>query len=93
MPEAHRSRNIDPGVSRRFDRWFDLSIGAGLILLALGGVELAVRLGKINPALVPPPTAIAQRTFEIIASGSFLAPLGATLYLLFTAYFVASAGD
>jgi ABC-type nitrate/sulfonate/bicarbonate transport system permease component len=71
--------------------WPDRALGAAVVLLALAVVELAARSGAINAKLVPPPTAIAQRTYEIIASGTFLAPLGATLYLLFTAYFAASA--
>ena len=61
-----------------------------MVLLALAAIETAVRLGALNAALVPPPTAVTQRTFEILASGVFLAPLGATLYLLFAAYFAAS---
>jgi len=60
-----------------------------VVLLALAAVEGAVRLGALNGALVPPPTVVAQRTFEIMASGAFLAPLGQTLYLLFVAYFAA----
>ena len=61
-----------------------------MVLLVLAAIETAVRLGTLNAALVPPPTTVAQRTFEIIASGAFLAPLGTTLYLLFVAYFAAS---
>jgi ABC-type nitrate/sulfonate/bicarbonate transport system permease component len=76
--------------SRRRRKWIDRSIGAAVVLLALAAIETAVRLGALNAALVPPPTAVAQRTFEILASGAFLAPLGSTLYLLFAAYFAAS---
>jgi len=61
-----------------------------VVLLVLAAIETAVRLGMLNAALVPPPTTVAQRTFEIVASGVFLAPLGTTLYLLFVAYFAAS---
>lgn len=61
-----------------------------MVLLVLAAIETAVRLGMLNAALVPPPTTVAQRTFEIVASGVFLAPLGTTLYLLFVAYFAAS---
>jgi ABC-type nitrate/sulfonate/bicarbonate transport system permease component len=66
-------------------------LGAGVIVFLATSLEVAVRLGKVNAMLVPAPTAILQRTFDIIASGTFLAPLGATLYLLFLAYFAASA--
>jgi ABC-type nitrate/sulfonate/bicarbonate transport system permease component len=67
------------------------ALGAFVVLIALGGIELAVRLGALNAMLVPPPSVIAQRTFDILASGAFLQPLAATLYLLFAAYFTASA--
>jgi NitT/TauT family transport system permease protein len=62
-----------------------------VILLALVAVELTVRTGRVNPALIPAPSAVAQRVAAIVAKGEFLAPLGTTLYLLFTAYFAASA--
>lgn len=61
------------------------------MLFLAASLEVVVRLGKVNAMLIPAPTTILQRTLDIIASGSFLAPLGATLYLLFVAYFVASA--
>lgn len=69
----------------------DKALGASVILLALAAIELAVRLGKVNAMLIPAPSTIAQRTYEIVASGTFLQPLAATLYLLFAAYFIASA--
>lgn len=59
--------------------------------MSLGALEVAVRLGKVNGKLVPPPTAIAQRSLEIIGTGAFAAPLASTLYLLFAAYLCASA--
>ena len=72
-------------------RWPERALGAGVILSALAAVEVAVRSGLVNPALIPAPTAVAQRLGEIIASGELFPPLGATLYLLFAAYFAASA--
>lgn len=66
-------------------------LGATVIMLPLAIVEAAARLGYVNAALVPPPTLVVRRVIEILASGAFLAPLGSTLYLLFTAYFAASA--
>jgi ABC-type nitrate/sulfonate/bicarbonate transport system permease component len=72
-------------------RWPEHVLGAGVILLALAAVELAVRTGKVNPALIPPPSAVARRVMAIVAKGELFAPLGTTLRLLFTAYFAASA--
>jgi len=72
-------------------RWSELALGAGLILFALAAVELTVRTGRVNPALIPAPTAVAQRVVTIVGRGELFAPLGTTLYLLFIAYFAASA--
>jgi ABC-type nitrate/sulfonate/bicarbonate transport system permease component len=65
--------------------------GAALILALLAAVEAGVRAGAVNAALVPAPTRVAVRIGEIIASGEFAEPLASTLWLLFTAYFAASA--
>src|SRR6187551_3066141 len=72
-------------------RWPEHALGAGVILVGLSTVELAVRTGHVNAALIPAPSAVAQRVAAIVASGELFAPLGTTLYLLFTAYFAASA--
>lgn len=72
-------------------QWMDRLLGLAGIVVCLGALEAAVRLGMVNGVLLPPPTAIAQRTLQIIASGTFLAPLGATLTLLFAAYVCACA--
>ena len=72
-------------------RWPEHVLGAGVILIALSAVELAVRTGYVNGALIPAPSAVAQRVAVIVASGELFAPLATTLYLLFTAYFAASA--
>lgn len=69
----------------------ELALGAGVILFALAAVELTVRTGRVNAALIPAPTAVAQRVAAIVMRGELFAPLGTTLYLLFIAYFVASA--
>jgi ABC-type nitrate/sulfonate/bicarbonate transport system permease component len=69
----------------------DRILGATGILVSLGVLELAVRLGKVNGNIIPPPSAIGQRTLEIVGSGTFLVPLGTTLYLLFAAYLCACA--
>jgi len=72
-------------------RWRDRALGVGVIVLFLVGVEAAVRAKWVNPALIPAPSDVAARVATIVTSGELLAPLGTTLYLLFTAYFAASA--
>jgi ABC-type nitrate/sulfonate/bicarbonate transport system permease component len=72
-------------------RWPERALGAGVILLALAAVEVAVRSKWVNPALIPAPTDVVARVAQIVSSGELFAPLGTTLYLLFTAYFAASA--
>jgi ABC-type nitrate/sulfonate/bicarbonate transport system permease component len=72
-------------------RWSDRVLGVAGFLACLGALEAAVRLGKVNGKIVPSPTAIAQRTLDIISSGTFLEPLVTTLSLLFAAYFCACA--
>lgn len=72
-------------------RWPERALGAGVILSALAAVEMSVRGGLVNAALIPAPSAVAQRVASIVSSGELFAPLGATLYLLFAAYFAASA--
>ena len=68
-------------------RW----LGVALVLSLLALIELGVRAGAINASLVPPPTAVAVTIATIIATAAFVEPLAATLYLLFIAYFGASA--
>jgi ABC-type nitrate/sulfonate/bicarbonate transport system permease component len=75
----------------RAGRWMDRALGAAGLLASLAALEVAVRLGAINGRIVPPPSAILERTVEIVGSGAFLLPLATTLYLLFLAYFVACA--
>jgi len=68
-------------------RW----LGVAVVVALLALVEAGVRLGAVNAALVPPPTEVAVRIADIIATGAFVEPLAATLYLLFIAYIGASA--
>ena len=75
----------------RLDAWTDRLVGLASLLTVLAAIELAVRLGLTNGALVPRPTAVAQRALDIVASGRLLAPLADTLFLLFAAYLGASA--
>ena len=72
-------------------RWPERALGAAVIVAALAGVEAVVRSQLVNPALIPAPSTVAARVAGIVAGGELFAPLGITLYLLFTAYFAASA--
>ena len=65
-------------------RW----LGVGMLALLLLAVEAAARTGIVNPVLIPPPLVVARHAVDILASGSFAAPLGHTLYLLAVAYAV-----
>lgn len=73
-----------PAVVRRprGDAW----LGGATLVLLVALLEMATRSGWVNAALVPPPSVIAQRLAGIVASGSFAAPLGGTMYLLVLAY-------
>jgi ABC-type nitrate/sulfonate/bicarbonate transport system permease component len=73
-----------PGGRRRSDAW----LGGLMLVLLIGLLEASVRAGWVNAALVPPPSVIARHLSAILASGSFAAPLGATLYLLAAGYAV-----
>src|SRR5262249_262455 len=50
---------------------------------------LTSRCHLVNPALLPPPSAVAPVLTHIVVSGDFLAPLGQTLGLMFVGYAVA----
>jgi ABC-type nitrate/sulfonate/bicarbonate transport system permease component len=67
---------------KRLQSW----LGPGVLLVLVLLLELVTRAGGINPVLVPPPTAVAQRLFEVVTAGSIFEPLGRTLYLLAVAY-------
>src|SRR5882757_394165 len=65
----------------------------GFGLLSILGVlllwELVCRAGLINLSLLPPPSQIAPALWKILASGSFLVPLGQTLGMLLIGYTIA----
>lgn len=65
----------------------------GLLVLALilGGLEAAVDAGLIRRALLPPPSAIAPVLWDLLESGEVLAPLLATLRLVFAGFFIGCA--
>lgn len=69
-------------MNGRLRTWLGPGVLVSLVLL----LELAVRAGWVNAALVPPPSAVAQRLYAVIAAGKIFAPLGRTMYLLVLAY-------
>jgi NitT/TauT family transport system permease protein len=69
------------------ERW----LGAATIAALLGLVEIAVRAGALNAAIVPAPSLVAVRLWGIVARGELVLPLAQTLSLLFSAYAVAAA--
>lgn len=75
---------------RRAGQALQHALGLAVLLSCLGVVEAAVRLGGLNPMIVPPPTAVFGRTATLIVSGAVVQPLAATLTLLFAAFFGAS---
>ena len=67
--------------------------GFGLLSI-LGAMllwELICRAGLVNLSLLPPPSQIAPALWKILASGSFLTPLGQTLGMLLIGYTIACA--
>jgi ABC-type nitrate/sulfonate/bicarbonate transport system permease component len=76
----------DQSEDRRKSNLLDRTVGIGVIVFILAAIELSVRAGKVNAAIIPPPTAIGTRLVEILSNGSFFGPLASTLYLLAVAY-------
>jgi ABC-type nitrate/sulfonate/bicarbonate transport system permease component len=69
------------------ERW----LGAATLLGLVAALELLVKTGSVNAAIVPPPSLVAQRLWAILAKGEALGPLADTLLLLAAAYFAACA--
>jgi ABC-type nitrate/sulfonate/bicarbonate transport system permease component len=65
------------------------SFGVLSVLGALLLWELVCRAGLVNISLLPPPSQIAPALWTILASGSFLLPLGQTLSMLLIGYTIA----
>ncbi|CAN5268923.1 ABC transporter permease [soil metagenome] len=63
--------------------------GALSVLAVLLLWELICRAGLVNLFLLPPPSQIAPALWKILASGSFLAPLGQTLGMMLIGYTIA----
>ena len=66
----------------------------GLIFIALVLVvlEYSTRAGVINRALLPPPSVVASKFWELFTEGTLLRPLGATLALFTAGYALAVIG-
>ncbi|WP_372828485.1 ABC transporter permease [Polaromonas sp.] len=76
-------------MSQKDHRLLDRALGVLTIVGMLVLVEVLVRTGVFNRALIPPPTAVAQTLAGILGSGKALAPLGETLSIFFMAYVTA----
>ncbi|MGE4240541.1 ABC transporter permease [Ramlibacter sp.] len=76
-------------TSPRFaaERFFGVLTVVALLL----AVEALVRGGALNAAIIPPPTVVAQKLWTLVGGGSFIKPLGTTLYLLFVSYVIGCA--
>lgn len=66
----------------------DALLGLATIVVLLLALEASVRAGKVNGAIVPPPTVVLQKLAAIVTGGAFLQPLGQTMYLLFVSYVI-----
>ncbi len=62
--------------------------GFAFIAVLLLLLEAAARLGLVETAFIPTPSAVATRTFEIVLSGSVVRPLLSTTVLLLAGYAV-----
>jgi ABC-type nitrate/sulfonate/bicarbonate transport system permease component len=74
-------------------RWMPAApawIGVLPVLLVAALVEFLGRAGMANVALLPLPSRVMQRLWEIVAQGGFVEPLLSTSYLLFSAYVAAA---
>lgn len=72
--------------SRRW--WAEHLVGAATLTSLIALLELTVRAGAVNAAIVPPPSVIAGKLAGILSAGTFLEPLGQTLRLLAIAYVI-----
>lgn len=72
-------------------RWLERALGVATLMALIGLVEWLVGSGRLNAALVPPPSKVAATLAGIVQSGAFLQPLAETLKIFFMAYIGASA--
>jgi len=79
---------VHSALLRGLARWLP---GLLLLVLIIVSVEWAVNAGMVRRALLPPPSAIADALWDLLASGEFIAPLYATLRLVFAGFAIGSA--
>lgn len=65
--------------------------GVGFLALLLVALEAATKLSAVNPAVVPPPSAVLQTFAGIVLSGTFVTPLAQTVLLLAAGYGIGCA--
>ncbi|HEY6833556.1 MAG TPA: ABC transporter permease [Pseudolabrys sp.] len=70
-------------------RAFSLLPGLVFLALVLAALEYLTRVGVINRALFPPPSVVAGTFWGLVADGTFVRPLGATMALFAAGYLVA----
>lgn len=69
------------------ERW----LGAATLLALAGAVELAVRAGALQAAIIPPPSEVLLKLASMIWRGAIFVPLAQTLWMLFAGYAIAAA--
>ncbi|MEY4652464.1 MAG: hypothetical protein RI884_1045 [Pseudomonadota bacterium] len=72
-------------------RWAERGAGVATLVLLIALLEVAVRAGAVNAALVPPPSVIAAKLVTLLGAGNFALPLAQTLRLLAIAYTIGCA--
>ncbi len=60
--------------------------GLAVLALLLAGLEWAVQAGLVRRVLLPPPSVIGTTLWGLLESGEFVAPLLATLRLVFSGF-------
>jgi len=75
--QASAAAGIQPGIAAqmRRRRWLVNALRIGLLVVALGGWELAARLGWIDPFFFAMPSQIAAQIWEWINEGTSQGPL------------------
>jgi len=68
------------------ERLGDRLVGIVWLPLAVGIWQLAISVGKVNPALLPPPGSVFLTLHELVVSGDVVAPVTETLGMLLASY-------
>lgn len=71
-------------------RWIRLLPGIAFLIFVFGLLEVATRSAAINPAAVPPPSAVAGTFAGLVTSGLVWKPLAQTFFLLLAGYLIGS---